>query len=177
VKPHIVALVSILLVLLPQAIRVTPAEAQPAAPSVMLSFENADIQTVIKAVSSLMGITFLYDPEQVRGKITLLSPKSISPAQALELLSSALALHGYGLVSRAEGVWIVPAVRIEPEAMAIEVVQLRYARAGEVAQTLSWIAPPGVRIVPYHPTNSLVISGPPASVEKLIDVIKPSSQN
>src|SRR5262245_4096597 len=143
----------------------------------MLSFENADIQTVIKAVSSLMGITFLYDPEQVRGKITLLSPKGISPDQALELLSSALALHGFGLVNRAEGLWIVPAQRLGPEAVAIEVVRLRYARAGEVAHTLSWIAPPGVRIVPYDPTNSLVISGPPASVEKLIDNIKPSSQN
>jgi hypothetical protein len=34
--------------------------------------------------------------------------------------------------------------------------------AGEVAYTLWWIAPPGVRIVPYYPTNSLIISGPPA---------------
>jgi GspD-like, N0 domain len=48
-----------------------------ATPSGAISFENADIQTVVKQVAALTGITFLFDPEQVRGKITLLSPKGV----------------------------------------------------------------------------------------------------
>jgi type II secretory pathway component GspD/PulD (secretin) len=60
------------------------------------------------------------------------------------------------------------------EAMIIKVVPLTYARASELAYTLSLVAPPRVRIVPYNPTNSLVISGPPEAVEQLIDIIKPS---
>jgi hypothetical protein len=52
------------------------------------------------------------------------------------------------------------------------VVPLTYARAGEVAYALSWVAPPSVRIVPYYPTNSLIISGHPAAVEELVDIIK-----
>jgi hypothetical protein len=52
------------------------------------------------------------------------------------------------------------------------VVPLTYARAGEVAYALSWVAPPSVRIVPYYPTNSVIISGHPAAVEGLIDLIK-----
>jgi general secretion pathway protein D len=168
-----------LLILLAVGVLLVPlaAEAQQATPSVILSFENTDIQTVIKAVSTLTGITFLYDPEKVRGKITLLTPKSISPAEALELLKSALALHDYRLLSRAEGMWIVPAVRVGPEAIAVKVVPLRYARADELAYTLFWIAPPGVRVVPYYPTNSLILSGPPAAVEELINVIRPSAQD
>jgi type II secretory pathway component GspD/PulD (secretin) len=152
------------------------AEAQEAR-SGPLSFENADIGTVIKYVGRLTGITFLFDPEQVKGKITLLSAKSIVPAEALELLKSALALHGYSLLSRAEGIWIVPAVRVAQEAITVKVVPLTYARAGELAYTLSWIAPPGVRIVPYYPTNSLVIAGPSAAVEELIDIVKPSARD
>jgi type II secretory pathway component GspD/PulD (secretin) len=151
-------------------------EAQ-ATPSGALSFENADIQAVIKHVGRLTGITFLFDPEQVKGKITLLSPKSVLPVEALELLKSALALHGYSLLSRTEGTWIVPAVQVAHEAMTVKVVPLTYARAGELAYTLSWVAPPGVRIVPYYPTNSLIISGPPAAVEELIDIIKPSARD
>ncbi len=143
-----------------------------ATPSAAFSFENADIQTVIKHVGSLTGITFLFDPEQVKGKITLLAPKSVSPAEALDLLNSALALHGYSLLRRAEGVWIVPAVRVAHEAITVKVVPLTYARAGELAYTLSWVAPPWVRIVPHYPTNSLIISGPPAAVEELVDIIK-----
>jgi general secretion pathway protein D len=141
-------------------------------PSEALSFENADIQTVIKHVGSLTGVTFLFDPERVKGKVTLLSPKSVPPAEALELLKSALALHGYSLLPRTEGMWVVPAARVAGETMIIKVVPLTYALAGELAYTLSWVAPPRVRIVPYYPTNSLIISGPPAAVEELVDILK-----
>jgi type II secretory pathway component GspD/PulD (secretin) len=88
------------------------AGAASASPSGLISFENADVQTVIKEVAALTGITFLFDPEQVRGKITLLSPKDVSPTEVLDLLRSALALHGYALLRRAEATWIVPADRV-----------------------------------------------------------------
>ena len=157
-------LLGVLVVCPPGPVRATPAEP--------FGFENAEISTVVKHVGRLTGITFLFDPEQVKGKITVLSPKSVSPAEALELLKSALALHGYRLVSSTGGMWIVPAERLAPEAVTVKLVTLEHALAGEVAYTLWWIAPPGVRIVLYYPTNSLIISGPPAAVEKLIDIIK-----
>ena len=138
----------------------------------VFTFENADIGTVAKQIGRLTGTTFLFDPEQVKGRITLLAPKPVSPAEALELLKSALALHGYMLVRRAEGTWIVPAERMAHEAVRITVVPLTYARADELAYTLSMVAPPWVRIVPYYATNSLIISGHPAAVEELVDLIK-----
>ena len=58
------------------------------------------------------------------------------------------------------------------EAFTIKVVPLNYARAGEMAYTLSWVAPPSVRIVPYYRINSLIISGHPAAVAELVDIIK-----
>src|SRR5712692_4532276 len=122
---------------------------------IALTFQNTDIQTVIKKVSDLTGTTFLFDPEQVQGKITLLSSKKVSAEEALKLLQSALALHGYTLLKQKEGIWIVPAAKATQTATTIEVVPLNYARAEEVAETLSWIIPPGVRIVPYYPTNSI----------------------
>jgi general secretion pathway protein D len=146
-----------------------PAPATPAEP---LHFENAEVSTVVKHVGKFTGITFLFDPEQVKGRITLLSPRSVSPEEAVEILKSALGVHGYRLVSSAGGMLIVPAERLAPEAVTVRLVTLEYASAGEVAYTLRWVAPAGVRIVPYYPTNSLVISGPPAAVETLIDIIR-----
>ena len=143
-----------------------------AATSGPFTFENADIQTVVKQVAMLTGITFLFDPEQIKGKITLLAPKGVSPTEALELLRSALALHGYTLLGRADGTWIVPAERVAREAFIVKVVRLNYARADEMAYTLAWVAPPSVQIVPYYPTNSLIISGHPAAVEELVGIIK-----
>jgi type II secretory pathway component GspD/PulD (secretin) len=147
-----------------------------ATPSEAFSFENADIQTVVKYVSTLTGIPFVFDPEQVKGKITVLAPKSVSAAEVLELLKSALALHGYSRRSRAEGMWIVPAERLAPEAITVKVVRLTYAQAGELAYILSWVAPASVRIAPHFPTNSLIISGPPAVVDELVDIIKSRSE-
>src|SRR2546427_12374728 len=72
---------------------------------IAFNFENADIQTVIKKVSEFTGTTLLFDPEQVKGKITLLSPKKVSPEEALKLLQSAVALHGYALVKKTESLW------------------------------------------------------------------------
>jgi len=113
-----------------------------------------------------------FDPEQVKGKITLLSPKKISSEETLKLLQSALALHGYTLLKKEEGTWVVPAEKVTQTETIIAVIPLKYARAAEVADTLSWVAPPGVRIAPYYPTNSLIISGNPQAVEELIGVVK-----
>ena len=150
--------------------------AEPASASggdrVRLAFENADIQAVIAEVARLTGTTFLFDPARVKGKITVLAAGDVSPAQALKLLRSALALHGHVLVARPEGTWIVPAHEVAGPGFVVRVIRLTYADADDVAFTLGWVAPPGVRIVPFHPTNSIVISGHTAGVERMLDMFR-----
>jgi len=136
------------------------------------TFENADIQTVIKKVGEFTGTTFLFDPKEVKGKITILSPQKVAPEGALKLLESALALHGYTLLRKAEGIWVIPTGKALPMPTVIEVIPLKYAKAEEVADTLAWVAPSGVRIVPYFPTNSLILSGDPKAVEQVIEVLR-----
>lgn len=96
----------------------------------------------------------------------------------MHLFGLAVILTGFAmpLVAEAESTPL-PVAREPVEATIIEVVPLTYARAGELAYTLSLIALPRVRIVPYNPTNSLIISGPRTSVEQLIDIIKPSKRD
>jgi type II secretory pathway component GspD/PulD (secretin) len=137
-----------------------------------LAFKDADIQTVIAEVAKLTETTFLFDPTRVKGKITVLAAGEVTPAQALELLRSVLALHGYVLVARPEGTWVVPAPPASGGDVVLLVVRLTYVDAADIAWTLSWSAPPGVRIVPFQSTNSVVISGPEAAVEQMVDVIR-----
>jgi hypothetical protein len=47
------------------------------------------------------------------------------------------------------------------------VIELGYADAEEVAALLAEILPPGVNVVPYYQTNSLIISGDRALIESL----------
>jgi hypothetical protein len=81
-----------------------------------------------RRVAALTGITFIFDPEQVKGKIMVLSPKSVSPAEALKFLESALALHGYSLLSRAEGMLIVLVGQVAPKAIAVKVCPMPRSR-------------------------------------------------
>jgi hypothetical protein len=81
-------------------------------------------------------------------------------------------LHGYTVVTRAEGSWILPTPEVAKGEFVVHVIPLTYADAGEVATTLTWLAPPGVRVVPYFPTNSVLISGHPAAVEQMRDAIR-----
>jgi general secretion pathway protein D len=139
---------------------------------IAFTFDNIDIQTVIKKVGEFTGTTFLFDPTKVHGKITILSSQKVSAEGALQLLESALALHGYTLLWKEEGIWVMPQSRVTQAAKVTEVVPLQYAKAEEVADTLAWIAPPGVRIAPYLPTNSLIISGDAEAVKQLIGTLK-----
>jgi type II secretory pathway component GspD/PulD (secretin) len=92
------------------------------------------------------------------------------------LFRLAVILSAFGMPLFAEAQPTPPTRPCEPvEAVTIEVVPLTYARAGELAYTLSLVAAPSVRVVPYYPTNSLIISGPRKSVEQLINLIKPSN--
>ncbi|HEU4619541.1 MAG TPA: secretin N-terminal domain-containing protein [Gammaproteobacteria bacterium] len=54
----------------------------------------------------------------------------------------------------------------------IVVVKLGYARAEEVARLLSQLAPPGVTVAAYEPTNSVVIAGDPAVLGELTNEAK-----
>ncbi|EEF23142.1 conserved hypothetical protein, partial [Ricinus communis] len=63
-----------------------------------LNFVNADMESVIKAVGHYTGTTFIIDP-RVKGTLTLVSEKTLTKAQAFSLLTSALRLQGYAVVT------------------------------------------------------------------------------
>ena len=138
------------------------------------TFEDEAIQSVLKKASELTGISYIFDPEQVQGKITILAPEKVSLDEAQKLLRSALAVKGYALQLEGGIARVVPAkqaVRRVKETLVV--VPLDYAEADILALTLQPItASYGLKIVPYYPTNSLIISGPVEDVRAMIALIK-----
>lgn len=78
---------------------------------IVLNFENADIQTVIKAISKLSGKNFVIDP-RVKGTVNIVSEKPISKSESYKVLASALRMQGFATVE-ADGV-----IKVLPEADA-----------------------------------------------------------
>jgi general secretion pathway protein D len=78
---------------------------------ITLNFVNADIGSVIKAMSEMTKRTFVVDP-RVKGTINITSPRPVAPSVAYDILLAALRMQGYSAV-QSDGV-----VRIVPEADA-----------------------------------------------------------
>jgi len=78
---------------------------------ITLNFVNADIGSVIEAMSEMTGRTFVVDP-RVKGTLKITSPRPVSPSVAYDIVLSALRMQGYAAV-QVDGV-----VRIIPEADA-----------------------------------------------------------
>jgi len=78
---------------------------------ITLNFVNADVGTVIKAMSEMTGRTFVVDP-RVKGTINITSPRPVPATVAYDILLSTLRMQGYAAI-QVDGV-----VRIVPEADA-----------------------------------------------------------
>lgn len=73
-----------------------------------LNFRDAEISAVIDDVSLLTGYTFIVDPD-VRGRVTITSQASLTPAEIFQVFLSTLRVNGYAAVQSGTGIYqIVP---------------------------------------------------------------------
>ena len=78
---------------------------------VALDFDDVDIKLFIRVISELTGKNFIID-NNVKGKITVLSPKKLTTEQAYEVFKSVLAVNGFTVVQSGEVTKIIPAANM-----------------------------------------------------------------
>ncbi len=86
----------------------SPARAQQEVKEVALDFDDVDIRLFIRVISELTGKNFIID-NNVRGKVTVISPKKLTTRQAYDVFKSVLAVNGFALVESGEVTKVVPA--------------------------------------------------------------------
>jgi general secretion pathway protein D len=147
-----------------------------------LNFVGADIESVIKAVGQLTGRTFIIDP-RVKGTINLVSEKPVSKAQAFNLLTSALRLQGYAVVTVDGYTKVVP----EPDAklqagptqvgglhgdqIVTRIFRLNYESSTNMVAVLRPLISPNNTISANPGTNSLVITDYADNLARLDKII------
>jgi len=175
------------------------AQAQQSDNRVSLNFVDTDIPAVLRALSVFTQRNFLVDP-RVKGKITLVSERPVSRAQALSMLTGALRLQGFAIVD-VDGV-----TRVVPEAdaklqgspviadgapgagrapagtmsmdefargsqMVTRVFSLKYESATNLVPVLRPMVPPNNPINAYPGNNTLVITDYADNLERIAKVI------
>ncbi|MCB0364337.1 MAG: type II secretion system secretin GspD [Bdellovibrionaceae bacterium] len=155
-------------------------------PDLIESFDypNADIADVIKAISELTGKNFIVDP-QVRGKVTIIAPTQVSVAEAYKAFLSALAINGYTVVPSGKFLKIKSARNAQRDSietysgnyfpntdqMITRIIKLKYISAADVNKQLRILPSKDGEMVPYEPTNSIIISDYGSNIERVMNII------
>ena len=161
---------------------ILPAQAQNEAPNEIssthagtsankasLNFVDTDIESVIAAIGDYISTTFIVDP-RVKGKINLVSEKPLSKAQAFQLLTSVLRMHGYSVVAGNGYIKVVPEADAKLQAspiqtgtvrgdqIATQIYRLNYESAANLVPVLRPLISPNNIINANTGNNSLIIT-------------------
>jgi general secretion pathway protein D len=169
------------------------AEAQGAKPepsakldTVTLNFVNADIESVVKAVSDISGKNFVLDP-RVKGTVNIVSARPVARTLVYEVFLSALRLQGYAAVEDRGVVKIIPEAdaklhqgrtvgpdertRFAGDQIQTEVFTLKYESAAQLLPILRPLIAPANTITVYPSSNTLVITDYAGNLQRIGRII------
>lgn len=176
----------------PPTVKREPPAVLPAAPApgslVQMQFDNIELRDLIRFVSNVMGRNFVFDESVVRGKVTVLSPKSLTRDEVFRVFESVLNYLGFTVVSTAEALKIVRAAdakglpieildkeRLDKtppeEKIATMVHSLEYLDSNAMVGTLRPLMARDAYLVSVPTTNSLIMIDTQANLRRLIQVI------
>lgn len=166
----------------------TPTSANPAFSAtsdnkIVLNFENADIQTVIKAISKLSGKNFVIDP-RVKGTVNIVSDQPVSKAESYKVLEAALRMQGFATVEADGVIKVLPETDAKTYGMRTDsmgknpgdqlitrVFSIDNGSATQLANTLRPMVSPNNSISVYPNSNAIVVTDYASNMTRIAKII------
>jgi general secretion pathway protein D len=160
--------------------------AAPRSGEVLLNFQSADLQAVVKAMSQMTGRNVLVDP-RVRGQVTIISARPMPVAAAFQVFLSALKAQGFTAVDGPEGaVRIIPVAEAKAaapvnerdapprggEQIVTQVVIGQHVAVSQLQNVLRPLMSPTSQLSVYDPANALIITDYADNVRRLLRIIE-----
>jgi len=154
-----------------------------------MNFKNIEVSNFLQIMSDMLDIPMLWDDTQVKGNLTLLSPKKFNRDDALRIFETVLAMNDFSTI-RGENspiIQVVPtkdAPRLpsstltqarqtkEANFFITQIIPLRFGDANQIKAALTPLISKSAAIAIYPPANILVISDVESNVERLAGLIK-----
>lgn len=150
-----------------------------------LNFADSDINAVISLVSEVTGKNFIVDP-RVKGKVTLISNRSLNKDELYQVFLSILEVHGFTAVPSGKTIKIIPDADAKNSALPsgsskkpgqgdeaiTRVIQVDHVNAAQLVPILRPLVPPQGHMAAYQQSNILVISDRAANIQRLVKIIK-----
>jgi general secretion pathway protein D len=157
-----------------------PVWAQTEQAMIKPNYREADIRTIVEAVSEVTGKNFVIDP-RVKAQVTMLSATPMSPDAFYETFLSILQVHGFIAVPAGDVIKILPDAnaRQVPGAASSSggdqivtlTVMLRNVGAAQLVPILRPLIPQYGHLAAHPASNMLIISDRGANVNRLRRII------
>ncbi len=149
-----------------------------------LNFTDTDINAVISAVAKLTGKNFIIDP-RVKGKVTIITHKSMTKDEVYEVFQSMLKVHGFAAVPGKSAIKIVPEVNAKQDTirtitqesfrdgdeLVTKVIPIKHVTAAQLVPILRPLVPQRGHLAAYPESNVLIISDSAGNIDRLSEII------
>jgi general secretion pathway protein D len=152
---------------------------------ITMNFQNVDIPVLAKFISEITGKNFIVN-EDVRGKVSIISPTKVTPDQAYQVFQSVLQMKGFTTVDSGKVIKIVPTRDIRskahlqagltPEELKSDEYVTRMVRLKNVdATSMVNVVQPMIShdglVAAYPEDNTLIITDDAYNVDRLLKII------
>ncbi len=166
-----------------------PVQAAPADEKITLDFKDVELTELINTISELTGKNFLYD-DSIKGKVTIVSPETMTLDETYQLFLTVLNVKGYTLVpsgkvnkivstktARQEGLPVYTKGRSDSDQFITRLVRLNYLDVDTVATSvLAPLMPATGNIITYPPTNTLILTETASTIDRMVKIMQQLDQ-
>lgn len=150
------------------------------------NFQDADINQLIQYIAKTTNKNFIVD-NRVRGKITVISPKELTPEEAYKVFESVLEVHGFTTVEAGPITKIVSApearsksietlmkddIRDPEDKVVTQLIPLKYAEPNDIKRLFGPFISKSAAMVAYEPTNTLIVTDMYSNIRRLLEILK-----
>ena len=147
-----------------------------------INFDKVELPVFVKFISKATGRNFVF-AEKVAGYVTVISPTPVSVDEAFAVLESALAVRGLTTVDDGVLIRIVPikdartaggsviSKGLRAVGFTTRLIPLDHIGAEDIAKTLSPLVSKDGSLLPYGPSNTLIVSDLANNVARMAAIV------
>ena len=152
---------------------------------ITMNFQNVEIPVLARFISEITGKNFVID-ENVRGRISIISPTRVTPEQAYSIFQSVLQLKGFTTVQAGPVIKIIPSRDVRQSAELTQsqepgatqgdqyvtrMIKLRNTDATSIMNVIQPMISHDGLVAAFPQDNTLIITDAAYNVQRLLRII------
>ena len=152
---------------------------------ITMNFQDVDIPVLAKFISEITGKNFVVD-ESVRGKVSIISPTKVTPAQAYSIFQSVLQIKGFTTIQAGPVIKIVPARQVresaalttsqEPsqtrgDSYVTRMIKLKNIDAASLVNVIQPMVSHDGLVAAFPEDNTLILTDNAYNIDRLLRII------